>query len=403
MLSNNKVLNEKVNKYIADNFYKPNSDLVDEIYSLFDVELSSDAIGARKRRLSKSSKDNLVTNEAKRTQHKQEGEIAQLKAKVFDLEASKKLLISQLHEANNLTQAFNNFEHQLSSMEVPSIKAKATSDSESTAVMVLSDWHYEENIEPESVNGLNKFTVDIAKKRVTTCFQNSVELLKLFRTNTEITNCVIALLGDFITNSIHEELVAINEKTPADAIVDVYSLIVAGFEFLQEEFPDMHFTVICKVGNHSRTTRKVHVSTETGNSWEYVMYYFLAQHFKNNSAFDFILEKNYLTYFKVYEYVLRFHHGHQVKYNGGVGGITIPVKKAIAQWDKSRSADIDVFGHFHQTVIDKNFICNGSLIGYSPYAVAIKAEYEKPSQTMFLINKKYGRTLVAPIFLEKEE
>ena len=42
---------------------------------------------------------------------------------------------------------------------------------------------------------------------------------------------------------------------------------------------------------------------------------------------------------------------------------------------------------------------NGSLIGYNAYAMSIKADYEKPSQTFFLIHPRYGKTIVAPIEL----
>lgn len=40
------------------------------------------------------------------------------------------------------------------------------------------------------------------------------------------------------------------------------------------------------------------------------------------------------------------------------------------------------------------------MIGYNPYAVSIKASFEKPNQTFFLINKRHcAKTMVAPIFV----
>jgi hypothetical protein len=68
---------------------------------------------------------------------------------------------------------------------------------------------------------------------------------------------------------------------------------------------------------------------------------------------------------QIYDVTVRFHHGHSIRYAGGVGGIYIPTNKAIAQWNKGRHADLDVFGHFHQLRDGGNFICNGSLIGYN--------------------------------------
>jgi hypothetical protein len=91
-----------------------------------------------------------------------------------------------------------------------------------------------------------------------------------------------------------------------------------------------------------------------------------------------------------------------MNYGGGVGGITIPVNKSIAQWNKAHRVDLDVFGHFHTRFDGGNFIANGSLIGYNPFSIAIKASFERPSQTFFLVNREYGeKTLVAPIFVEE--
>jgi hypothetical protein len=103
----------------------------------------------------------------------------------------------------------------------------------------------------------------------------------------------------------------------------------------------------------------------------------------------------------IYGKKIRFQHGHMVKYNGGVGGITIPVNKAIGEWNKGIKADLDCFGHFHQLVDGNNFICNGPLIGYNSFALSIKAPYDVPKQTMFLMDKKRGRTCNWPIYFKR--
>ena len=94
-----------------------------------------------------------------------------------------------------------------------------------------------------------------------------------------------------------------------------------------------------------------------------------------------------------------------MKYGGGVGGIYIPVNKAINDWNKTvRDVDLDVFGHFHQYIDAGNFVCNGSLIGYNAYAVAIKASFEPPQQAFFLVNRKYrSKTMATPIFVSDKD
>jgi hypothetical protein len=148
-------------------------------------------------------------------------------------------------------------------------------------------------------------------------------------------------------------------------------------------------------------TKEQRISTETGYSLEQFMYYQIRNFFSKEKRIKFVIATGYHSFVELFDkYTIRFHHGHQISYKGGVGGLTIPVNKAIAQWNKARVVDLDVFGHFHTKFDGGNFIANGSLIGYNPYAVSIKASYEKPSQTFFLVNKEYNeKTLVAPIYV----
>jgi hypothetical protein len=129
----------------------------------------------------------------------------------------------------------------------------------------------------------------------------------------------------------------------------------------------------------------------------------LALHYQalNEKRVKFIIPESYLAYVQVYDQVLRFHHGDGIKYHGGVGGITIPLNKAIAQWNKAKHANLDVIGHWHQLRDVGNYVCNGSMIGYNAYALSIKADFEKPRQAFFLMDRDRGKTINGPIFLER--
>lgn len=146
------------------------------------------------------------------------------------------------------------------------------------------------------------------------------------------------------------------------------------------------------------TTQKMRIATAYKNSFEWLMYHTLADLYQGTNA-EFQISNSYHNFFEVYGRTIRFHHGDAIRYGGGVGGITIPVHKAISQWNKSRTAYLDVFGHWHQELDGGSFIANGSLIGYGPYALSIKASPEPPQQACFLIEKTRGKTIVAPVFV----
>ena len=270
---------------------------------------------------------------------------------------------------------------------------------EGTVVVAASDWHIEEKVTLEQTSGLNEATLDSMKRRITRFFQSTLRLTQLLRQDCHIDQMVMALLGDFITNDIHEEFAENNQLLPMPALIEAESWIISGLQFLLDE-SDLTITLPCHSGNHARTTKDSRFSTEYGHSLEYLMYTHLADRFRNEERLNFIIPKGYHSYVNVYDKVLRFHHGHNIRYSGGVGGIFIPAFKAIAQWNKARHADLDFFGHYHQSKDGGSFLSNGSGIGYNSFALGIKADYEKPQQTLTLIDKRRGRTCTWPILLE---
>lgn len=288
--------------------------------------------------------------------------------------------------------------HSFGAIESHNIVAQPHTQSEATAVVLASDFHCEETVLKEKVNGMNQYSLHVAKQRSDEFFANIVKLIKKEQQAITIKNLILWLGGDFISGSIHEELLENCSLRPMEAILFAQELIASGIRYLLDN-TEVHITLPCSVGNHTRITDKVHISTEQGNSLEYFMYHNLAKQFNHEKRLTWIIAEGYHTYLKVYDKTLRFHHGHAMKYGGGVGGIYISVNKAIAQWNKVKWADLDLFGHFHQQRDGGNFLCNGSLIGYNTFSIVIKGDYEKPKQTFFLIDRNRGKTVVCPITL----
>jgi len=278
-------------------------------------------------------------------------------------------------------------------------------ESESAAVCVLSDWHAEERVLPEQVSGRNEYNIQtVVPRRHDNLKRGILAWLRIASRDTIIKWLVLAMLGDFITGSIHDDLAEGNQLAPADAAHFAFSLLVDLIKFILENTPsDLTLLIPCHSGNHGRMTKEQRIATEAGNSLEYFMYLMLQDYFQDEKRVQFIIQRGYHSYVRFFEGVFeaRFHHGHQINYQGGVGGITIPVNKAIAQWNKAHAVNLDVFGHFHTKFDGGNFIANGSMIGYSAYGVSIKASFEPPCQQFFLVNRQYAqKTMVAPIYLE---
>lgn len=269
-------------------------------------------------------------------------------------------------------------------------------ESEATAFAIAGDWHAEETIEAKTVNGLNEFNLAIAEARIDKFFRSVVRLTEIERAGTRIDNLVLCLLGDMMTGYIHEELQEANGLSPTETVLWLRKRIAGGLKYLREKGAFKRIIVTCNYGNHGRTTKKPRHATGASNSYEWMMYQMLKD---DVPEVEWLIADGYFLFLDVYGKLFRIHHGDNVQYNGGIGGLTIPCEKAISSWNKSRHVYMDIFGHHHTAMQNPRWISNGALIGYGPYSLAIKAGFEEPSQTYFLLDSKRGRTGTWPIFL----
>jgi len=329
-----------------------------------------------------------------------QSEVNEIKEKRKEKKAQQKveLLTDILKVKEDMLEDFT----KLKNVACRPIEIKSTKSSkwrEATAVLVASDWHIEENVDPSTINYLNEYNIDIAKKRANKFFEGSVKLVKQMQMNQTIKNIVFAMLGDMISGYIHRELEENNTLSPTQALIELRSIVVWWIKYLIDN-TDCNIKVVCKFGNHGRTWEKIRISTGYKNSYEWMVYHFIAAEFEWNKRVEFIIENWYHTYVKIHNTMTRFHHWDSISYGGWVGWITIPINKAVAAWNESIRADLDVFGHFHQLTDNKRFVVNGSLIWYGAYAQRIKAPLERPQQAFFLIDEKYGKTVFAPILVD---
>jgi hypothetical protein len=219
---------------------------------------------------------------------------------------------------------------------------RSSNQSEATALVVLSDTHCDEVVNPNTVQGRNKYNPEIAQKRMERFFQLVVRLTTKERQDVAIDNLVICFLGDFISGVIHEELLENTAMRPMEAIRFVQGMLHSGLNFIKTHGKFRKIVVICKDGNHGRITHKIRTTTRTGNSLEWLMYHTLAA---LHPDIEWVIEDSYLTYFMVYGTKLRLHHGDWVKSAGGVGGLYPAMLRAIYQWNISERAHVSISGH----------------------------------------------------------
>jgi hypothetical protein len=301
--------------------------------------------------------------------------------------------VADLENQLGIALALGKARPKAAALEIP------TADkAEAVAVALASDWHVEETVSADSVNGLNEFNPAIAEARIARFFKAVVRLAQIERNGAKIDDLVLWLGGDLMTGMIHEELAETNSRTPTQTILWLQQQLLTGLETLKPHF--RRIFIPTSYGNHGRTTIKPRHATGAAHSYEWLLYRVLEGRTAADDQFAWQVADSYFNFMTVHDRRLRFHHGDGLRYQGGIGGLTVPVEKALASWNKSPNrADLDLFGHWHTYQQARTWLCNGSLVGYNAYALSIKASFEPPAQTFFLLDKKRGRTVTAPILL----
>lgn len=310
----------------------------------------------------------------------------------------------------DLLYDFNLFKNQSQWLETLSVSYKPgltieskskTGTGEGAAIAVASDWHVYETVKPEQVNGLNTYNVEIAKNSIQEFFNGILAWTDIHRTGIGIKTLVLALLGDFITNMLYDDQKEENAGTVQEEVLFALRYLCAGIDMLLEKGGFEEIVVVGCAGNHARDVKDVYrASGIAKHTYEWLMYQFMSEFlYAGNDDVKFQIADGYHNFLNIYNRDIRFHHGDWVGYMGGVGGLTIPMNKAIKAWNIGRKADFDIFAHWHQTLNPGLFLANGSLLGYSPFAVKIKAEFERPQQSFVVLDSKRFITSLNKIFV----
>lgn len=268
------------------------------------------------------------------------------------------------------------------------------------AVAPFSDVHAGKVVTLEETFGLNEYNIDICEKRLNCYFNSLVKLITQHEQNTIVDKLIFAPIGDLIDGYINEEQMMQNELSSIEATIWMKDRLIAGIEFLLSKLDVPLIEIPFVTGNHSRNTDKMYFSKVTETSYETIIADALIKHFEHNERVKIHFNKSNIVFIEdVFGKTLRFEHGHSIKFGGGIGGVTVPIIKAIAKDQVAKKYDWLIIGHFHQQFDGGRFIINGSIIGYDKYAIDHHFEYEEPKQAFFLIDDEGRRIQMTQVFL----
>jgi hypothetical protein len=286
------------------------------------------------------------------------------------------------------------------------VQARPGNKSPGVPLLFLSDLHWGEKVEPSQINGVNRYSVKIAHKRMQTLAEGAGRLLSIISPELDYPGIVIPLGGDMISGNIHDELTATNELNSMDSVLDLFSALVGFIGGMADRFGKVFCP--CVTGNHGRDTHKIWNKDRHRTSFDWLLYCFLAKHFEDDKRVSFFIPDGPDAYFRVFNHRYLLTHGDQFRGGDGMIGALGPIIRGDHK-KRSRNAQIEMeydtmmLGHWHQYIHLTRLIVNGSLKGYDEYAYNNNFGFEYPQQALWITHPKYGITFRSPVFVEREE
>lgn len=275
-------------------------------------------------------------------------------------------------------------------------------------ITVWSDIHYGEVVDPDQVNGVNKYNYAIAKTRLFRLYDTTVDLAfnHMGRAKTEYPGIIVCLGGDMIGGDIHEELAATNDRTPHQAVNDLTDILGAGIEKMASSFGKVYVPGV--VGNHGRSTKKMRMKNRVYTNYDWSIYCNLARYFRKDKHIHIDVPNGADAFFNSYGVRYMLTHGDSLGVKGGDGiiGAIGPIMRGTIKLGRQThqiGMDFDelIMCHWHQMLWLPNVTVNNSLKGFDEYvALGLRAPYSRPSQALFFNHPEHGTTARWEIFLE---
>ena len=304
-------------------------------------------------------------------------------------------------EKTQKTLSFVEAAEGVSLQPVKWLSPSAPKKSAATLMVMLSDLHLDEVVNPQEVHYLNAYNREIAKLRLQKWANNVVKLARHHLSGVTWDGVVILLGGDLFSGDIHEELAETNEDSMLGSLLYWSEQLASAVDMLTEEFGKCHVASV--PGNHGRMTRKPRAKFRAKTNFDWLVSKMLERHFAKDRRVTFQIPEAADVLITVYGQGHLMTHGDQVHGGGGIGGIYPPIMRLRSRKAQRYHATGENFGtlwmgHWHQYLSTPSLIVNGSLKGWDEYAAVSNFQYEQPQQALAVVAPDRGVTFQAPVF-----
>lgn len=259
---------------------------------------------------------------------------------------------------------------------------KKPKSSAATVVAMLSDTHWDIQVRPEDVAGVNEYDRTIATAR-TKAWAHRLAELPVVGPSADVDGLVLLWGGDMMPGPIDAAHMVGAEDTLLGTLLYWSEQAAAAFRLQADAYGKVHVVVV--VGNHGRLTLKKRTHLKARDNLDWHLAHLVRRELRDDPRITWQIDEAPDAEFTVYQHRHVLTHGDQTKGGGGIGGVFPPIMRMVARKQQRQAALGRAFdhlwlGHFHQVINGPGWSCNGSLIGYDGFAADNNFLAEPPAQ-----------------------
>jgi len=266
----------------------------------------------------------------------------------------------------------------------------------------FSDWHLDEVVRPQEIQGKNAYNRQIAEARLKVYFNSVCKVAHTYVKGFEYQGIVVNMLGDNFSGFIHEELRCTNAGSMMESLIHWLEPMAAGLTLLANEFGQVWVTGV--VGNHGRHDKKPIAKMRAQENFDWLFMHLLKSMLEKQGEkrIHWTISEGHKLQFSIYDLRVITSHGDECRGGSGIAGMLSPQLIAYSRMKKTYQFDQWWIGHWHQLGAYRGIRVNGAGKGYDEYASINNFDYQPPMQDFFLVAPKSGVIASWPIFCEAE-
>lgn len=280
-------------------------------------------------------------------------------------------------------------------------KRREITSAPQSAVLLFSDTHVGKTVEPGQTLGHGNYNFDVFLNRLK-YLEESVLSITEDHTVTRTPELVICMLGDMLDGALSHANEADQRLTLFTQFFGAGHAIAQFFRHLAAHFPKVRIRTA--VGNHTRwgTQRKMPTVNRFSNL-DMFLYAFVRALVAEIPNIEFPLNEQPFTEFEVQGF--RFYGAHGDNIRGGDKALGIPnhaigrnisATTQLAAKSGKGAPHFYVLGHLHRSITLPHalgsVIVNGGFPGVDNFGLAEGFSPVDPSQRMFFVHPRYGKT-----------